>query len=89
MRRTATKSRITDNRWRHHVRLEGDLCIPGTHASRIVQAFLLEAVAQDLSLVACGGESFEKLSMRHDGERWVLEAEAVIEDPGTTHAPTR
>ncbi len=87
MRRTQTKSRVADSQTRHHVRIEGLPCAPGTHASRIAQARLIEALAEDLSLVACGGVPFEKLVIRHDGEYWIAEAEAVIDDEGPVDAP--
>lgn len=80
MKRTSTKAAIGDNQTRHRTRLEGPDCVPGTHEARILQKSLLTYIAEDPSLAACGPSPFEKLVVFHDGQRWVAEAEAVVEE---------
>lgn len=90
MRRIPAKSRVDDGHTRYSVRIEGDDCVPGTNDARVLQHQMLETLAQDVSLAACGHATFQKLTMRHDGERWVVEAEALVDEAlpplGAAHA---
>lgn len=90
MRRAIAKSRVDDGHTRHSVRIEGEDCAQNTHEARVLQHQMLEMLAQDVSMLACGHAPFQKMTMRHDGERWVVEAEALADEAlpplGAAHA---
>ena len=77
MRRTVSSMAVGENT-RHRVRVESDECPPGTPLARVLQYRLLAHLAEVPDLLACGTTSFERLTMVHDGVRWVVEAEAVV-----------
>lgn len=71
---------------RHCVRIESDGCDEGPQSLRgRIEAFhLLRTLADVPDLLLCGTQSFERLTMRHDGQRWIVEAESTerIDRPG-------
>jgi hypothetical protein len=60
------------------VLVTSDLCEPYTEAAYLAQQELLQAVARDQNLLLCDGHPFQNLKMNHDGEKWVLEAQANL-----------
>lgn len=82
MHRSYTKVKIGDHQTRHSVRLYSDFCEYGTHAARVAQSMLIQTIADTPQLVTCGPTIFDKLVIKHDGERWVVEAEAIVNDEG-------
>lgn len=81
MDRFTSRVRIDDSRVRFITRLFGEPCEPGTRASRVEQRKLLEVMANDQSLTTTGDVAFQKMTFKHDGERWAVECEAVVDIP--------
>lgn len=64
---------------RHTVRYTSELCELGTVQYRFHQHEMLRQIAENTDLLKCGLQNFRKLTMFHDGERWVIDMEAVEE----------
>jgi hypothetical protein len=64
---------------RIQVRIETVPCEWGTAICRERRQHLLESLANDSMLLQCGDQDFKKLSITHNGERWVVEAEATVD----------
>lgn len=79
MNRKTIEQDIGEDRVRYVTMLESDICTLGTQMARFLQFELLRTVANDPAISACGLNDFQKLKMSHDGMRWVIEAEAIIE----------
>jgi hypothetical protein len=79
MHRTSSRIPIQDDKIRYRVTIEGEEFSRGTQESRIEQFRLLMAIAEDPGLTACGMGDFHKLTMLHNGTRWVIEAEAIVD----------
>jgi hypothetical protein len=78
MRRRLNEVAIADGRVRYTVVVEGDACEPGTDAARYRQYEFLLHLSNNQDLLACGPVMYEHLSIRHNGDRWVAEAQAVV-----------
>lgn len=81
MNRFTTETKIDDKAVRIKVRIEDVPTLRGSYEYRVRQFQLLEELGSDPRLSACGPSDFEKLSMQHDGIRWVVETEAVAKLP--------
>lgn len=77
MKKTTGKVKIEDNRTRHFVRLVSDNCEHGTRECENELFLFLAAIANTRELTYCGYQPFDRMSIKHDGERWVAEAEAI------------
>ncbi|WNM70280.1 hypothetical protein [Myxococcus phage Mx1] len=78
MKRTYTKVPFSQEEVRHRVVVESDECIANTQHSRFIQFELLQGVASDPALTACGPSVFQTMKMYHDGSKWVVECEAIL-----------
>lgn len=79
MQRVVTNTDLGEGRIRWRVRIEGDshdLAVKDFH-----KAVLLDNFANNPSLLLCGITPFDTMRMFHDGEKWIVEAEAVTEIP--------
>jgi hypothetical protein len=45
--------------------------------ARMAQVALLRSLTDNVELLNCGFSPFQKLSMRHTGDVWLIEMEAV------------
>lgn len=54
---------------------------PGTEEALRRQFQFLNEVASQPAVLACGVTMFHKMSMFHDGLRWVIELEAAVKAP--------
>lgn len=70
-------AKLNDNLAKYTVRYESDPCTAGTPESTVIQSDLLLTVASTRTLQACGYHYYESLRYFHDGEKWVLELEAI------------
>jgi hypothetical protein len=70
---------IGDSRIRTTVRLEGEDCSPQTPQALLLQRVLFQTLADNFDLLNCGLEPFQTLRVFHDGQRWIVEVEAVYE----------
>lgn len=62
---------------RYTLRYESEMCEPGTREARMEQIRILRALADNPELHNTGLIPFQKLSMRHTGECWIIELEAT------------
>jgi len=77
----AKPQKIGDEQVRHRVRLEDSVeSREGTVDWIARQQAMLGAVLATAELLHCGPGRWQKLSMYHDGERWVIEAEAILNE---------
>ncbi len=83
MTRTTNNIPIGDGKIRARVRIEGDGCLLDTVEYRFAQFQMLEMISQQMELVHCALNTFQKLNMFHDGTRWVVECEAIVESPAS------
>jgi hypothetical protein len=79
MLRTIRTIRLGQGQERIQVRIETIPCEWGTPICKERRQHLLEAMANDSGLLICGDQEFHKMSMIHNGERWVVEAEATVD----------
>jgi hypothetical protein len=87
--RKTTNVDIGNGKVRARTRIEGDACEQGTFEARHSQYTLLSAIGATPDLTACALVAFEKLTMYHNGTSWVVEAEAIVDDPqGLLNAST-
>ena len=77
MKRTVLRTVIGEDQERIRVRIETDECVPESQAAHFFVFELLRHLAEQPDLSACGMVPFQKLSIFHDGKRWIAEAEAV------------
>jgi hypothetical protein len=67
-------------------RIESDPCAPPpSHEARVVQYNLLRTMADTPDLLGCGPTFFEKLLWVHDGSKWVVSLEALVDE--AVHVP--
>jgi hypothetical protein len=57
-----------------------DDCEPDSNMSTVFMVEMLNMVSNNPSVVYCRNKTFDKLTLSHDGERWVLQAENVTYD---------
>jgi hypothetical protein len=62
----------------YRVLIESEDCEWGTQHCKYVQFELLGYIANDPSVSACGYSEFKKLTMLHNGTKWIVEAEATV-----------
>ena len=79
MKRTLSKVVIQDDRVRYRVVIEGEPCLKGSQEARFEAFNLLRMMGEDPTLTACGLNDFQELIMRHTGDKWVIQAEAIEE----------
>lgn len=59
------------------VRYESESCELGSSKARMEQMRLLKTLADTAELQNCGYWPFQKMSMKHTGEVWIIELEAI------------
>ena len=62
----------------YRLTLESEPCVLGTQKCRFVQFELLRYIAEDPAVTACGTSDFHRMTMKHDGSHWIVEAEAIV-----------
>jgi len=67
------------------VTLSNGDCAQGSLEAAHRQFELLRALIDNVHLGYCGPALFQKLRMEHDGEKWVLELEAVAAVPAGSY----
>lgn len=77
MKRSFSRIVIGEGVVRYKTKLESEQCEFGTHQARVVQSNVLQMITDNPSLVACGPSAFDRLSISHNGNCWVVECEAV------------
>ena len=77
MHRVLTKRDMGDGVTRYRVRIEGDDCSPDSHLAEQFKWMLLSNVVDNPALVMCGPIPFQTLHLSHNGERWIMELEAL------------
>ena len=65
------------NRIKVTVRIESEPCENGSVQGRQQQVQLLRQLSENIELMNCGFSPFQKLNMRHTGEVWLIEMEAI------------
>lgn len=80
MKRIQTKVPVGRTEFRYRVVLESDPCMMGTQECRRLQLELLYNMATDPMLATCGPVMFQTGKWRHDGAKWVVELEAVVNE---------
>ncbi len=77
MRRSPmVKATMGGNQARYTVKFESELCEPGVQMNT-ERVRMLRTLAETPELQMCGYYPFQKLSMRHTGEMWIIELEAI------------
>lgn len=77
MKRTISKAVMDGNRVKVTVRIESDPCENGTIEGRRQQVDLIRQLGDNIELMNCGFSPFQRLTMRHTGEAWLIEMEAI------------
>jgi hypothetical protein len=77
MNRKTTTVSIGGGQCRVTVVITSDPCEIGTMEARRAQVGLLRALTDNIELLNCGFKPFQKFTMRHTGEVWLVEMEAV------------
>jgi hypothetical protein len=73
--------RISETHVRYGARIEGDECPPPpSHAARLAQYYMLRTLVDTPDLLNTGPVLFEKMTMVHNGTKWVVEIEALVEE---------
>lgn len=69
---------IGDSKRRYRAIIHSDECPPAGQTCRYLQYELLRELASNPDMSKLGMEDFQSLKMFHDGNKWVVELEAVI-----------
>jgi len=77
MNRKTTTVSIGGGQCRVTVSIASAPCEPGSMQARMAQVALLRSLTDNVELLNCGFSPFQKLSMRHTGDVWLIEMEAV------------
>lgn len=77
MKRTISKASMDGNRTKVTVRLESEPCENGSIEGRRQQVEMIRQLSDNIELMNCGFSPFQRLVMRHTGEAWLIEMEAV------------
>lgn len=72
--------RIGKGQVRHSTRVEGEDCEMGSLECWFHQQELLRSIVATPDLIFCGSSRAHKISIFHDGTRWVAQAEAVVNE---------
>jgi hypothetical protein len=86
MKRSLTEISIGDHvnpRTRYRLRIEDLPSGKGSMQSRVRLGTLFQTIADQPSLLNCGPATPEKITIHHDGNTWVVEAEAVEDGHAT------
>lgn len=80
MRRFVSETNIGSNRKRHKTVIHDTVeTTPHSQEACIRQNLMIQALADTPDLLNCGYLRPEKITLYHDGVRWVVEAEAEVE----------
>jgi hypothetical protein len=82
MKRFSASLPLGEGHTKHKVRLESDPAPIHTPMHRFVQFMMLREISENPELTSCGLNSFQRLSMYYNGERWIVEVEAEEEKQG-------
>ena len=78
MRRSPiTKTTMGGTQVRFTLKYESEPCEPGTILARQEQMRMLRTLADSPELQLCGFYPFQKMSVRHTGDCWLIELEAI------------
>lgn len=83
MNRTITPVKVGDHntgRTRYRLRIEDDPSGPAPADIQRRQLAFLQAIVDQPMLLACGPVYADRFSVFHDGDRWILQAEAESDD---------
>lgn len=79
MRRFVSETRIGDRLTRYKIRIEDDPGPTGFFGQwRLIK--FMEALTQNPDLLNCGYSKPERLTFYHNGQFWVAEGEATVEE---------
>jgi hypothetical protein len=79
MYRSTIRVALDNNKQRVVNRIEGNDVVKGSAEFEHARYQMLVAIANDPSLLHCGDSHFETLKMFHNGQRWIVETEVLIE----------
>ena len=80
MKRTQIEVKLDpeENKSKWKVRLEDQETLPGTPEFSVRQVLFLEELAlNNHMLLTCGPVRYQRLTIFHDGAKWIAEAEAI------------
>lgn len=77
----AKPQKIGEDRVRYRTRLEDSVEVTEGSMEWIArQRAMLEAILHSPELTYCGMSRWHRMTMFHDGNRWVVEAEAILNE---------
>lgn len=79
MNRTISEIKVGESQIRYRTRIEDDDSPANTPEARVRQHDFLKQLVNQWVLLSCGMQMFQTLKMYHDGERWICEAEALVD----------
>lgn len=79
MQRILTSTDLGNGRTRYRVRIESDEC--ANDLIEPIKQMLMRNFADSPHLLHCGPGPFQQLKMTHNGNIWIVEAEAIVETP--------
>jgi hypothetical protein len=79
MNRSLKQIKLVDGQSKYVSRIEGDACQPNTIGAKFLQLQLLDQLAHTPGMIDCGNLPYQTMKMFHDGEKWVVELEAIGE----------
>ena len=80
MRRTIIENPVSPGVVRYRIVLQDEVeTDPGTHDAMVRQYEVIRTIHETPHLLACGFQPWDKLSIWHDGVRWTVEVEAILQ----------
>ncbi len=79
MKRQLSKTRYDEDKVRVRLTMETDECPKEGPLSRFIKFELLRYIAEDPQVSACGHSDFDTMNMYHDGFKWIVICEAVVQ----------
>lgn len=80
MQRILTTTKLSEKTSRVRVKIESDDCEADSQFAEEVKQMLIRNFGDNPSLLACGTAPFQTLKLFHNGMKWIVEAEATVEN---------
>jgi len=83
IQKTQKRTEVSPSLYRYRICITGFPCQLKTNDARVQLANLIRQISDEPHLLICGPALAEKIQIKHNGEGWILEAEAEVEEQPT------
>lgn len=80
MKRQLFSIKIGPNLFRYRVKIEDDPSLPNTQYANTRQKTFLKLLIDNIEMLNCGPNPFQKMNVHHNGACWIVELESTVEN---------